>query len=96
MGTDHHQRADDRTPNMEHVHPPEGAFRNGRGKVKEQPASHSQAIHHEQEDEVAHLLTAVIATLWGNFFRTKGDLEETAGIATEIPEPFDGIHVPGQ
>lgn len=81
---------------MEHIHPPERALRDGRSKVKEQPAGHSQAIHHEQEDEVAHLLTAVVATLRRNFFRSEGDLEEATRVATEIAEPLDRIHVPGQ
>ena len=96
VSTNHHQRADDRAPNMEHVHPPEGALRNGRCKVKEQPTRHGQSVHHEDEDEIAHLLATVVTALWRNFHRTKRDTEEAAWVTTKIAEPLDRVHIPGQ
>ena len=95
VSTDDHQRADDGTPNMEDVHPPEGAFRNRRSEVKEHPTGDGKTVHHEEENEIAHLLTAVIAALRRYFNRTEGDLEETTGIAAEVAEPLDRIHIPG-
>ena len=91
-----HQRADDRAPNMEHVHPPESAFRNRRSEVKEHPTGDGKTVHHEEENEVAHLLAAVVATLGRNFHRTERDLEETTRVTAEVAEPLDRIHVPGQ
>ena len=95
VSTDDHQRADDGTPNMENVHPPEGAFRDRRSEVKEQPAGDGKTVHHEEENEIAHLLTAVIAALRRHFNRTEGDLEEATRITAEIAEPLNRIHIPG-
>ena len=96
VSANNHQRADDRTPNMEDVHPPEGALRNRGSEVKEHPTGHSKTVHHEEENEVAHLLAAVVTTLRRNFFRAKRDLEEAARVTAEVAEPLDGIHIPGQ
>lgn len=81
---------------MENVHPPESALRNRRSEVKEHPTGNGQAVHHEEENEIAHLLAAVVTTLRRNFFRTERDLEETARITAEVAEPLDRVHIPGQ
>lgn len=81
---------------MEHVHPPEGVLRNRRSEVKEQPTGNGQSVHHEDEDEVAHLLAAVVTTLRRNFHRTERDTKETTRVTTEVAEPLDRVHIPGQ
>lgn len=96
VGAHNHQRADDGTPNMEDIHPPEGAFRNRRSEVEKHPTGNGEAIHHEEENEIAHLLAAVVTTLRRNFNRTKRDLEETTRVTAEIAEPLDRIHIPSQ
>ena len=61
-----------------------------------EPARHRQRGDHTHEEQVRSLLTTVVTALRRNFNWTERDLEETAGIATEVAEPVDRIAIPFQ
>ena len=96
VGAHDEDRHDDRAPDVEVERPRINLLADERGADPEHPARDGESRDHAHEEQIGSLLTAVVATLRGNFHRAERDLEEAAGIAAEVAEPVDRVAVPFQ
>ena len=94
MSACNHSGHNEASPNVSDEEPVENGLAKEGSTQPKQPAGSDQINDSCEEDEIAHLLAAVVTTLRRNFNRSERNLEETTRITAEISEPHNSVFVP--